>query len=192
MGDPRRFTPHFKGPAHPWQKERIEEEKSVLHDYGLKNKSEVWRISSKVKAFTQQAKTLIAATGTQAEREKEQLFQRLQRIGLIKPGAKLDDILSLTLRNMLDRRLQTIVCKKGLARSMKQARQFITHQHILVGQKIVSSPNYVVPIADEPSVSLIVHSSLSKADHPERVALPPKKSKKRPERRRFGDKRGRR
>ncbi|MBI4150694.1 30S ribosomal protein S4 [Candidatus Woesearchaeota archaeon] len=193
MGDPRRLTSHFRGPGHPWQKERIEDERKVMSEFGLKNKTELWRISSNVKAFTQQAKKLIAATGVQADREKEQLFQRLQRLGLIKAGAKLDDILSLTLRNMLERRLQTMVCRKGFARSMKQARQFITHQHVVVNNKIITSPNYIVLTSEEPSLSIIGSSALSKAEHPERVVLPPKKkSAARPPERRRNDRRGRR
>lgn len=173
MGDPRRLTSHVRGPGHPWQKERIEEERVLMNEYGLKNKQELWRISTKVKDFTQQAKKLIAASGKQADLEKQQLFARLQRIGLVSAGAKLDDVLSLNLKNMLDRRLQTVVFKKGIARSVKQARQFITHQHISVGGKIVTAPSYIVPVIDEHNLSVI--GDLSKADHPERVALPPKK-----------------
>jgi small subunit ribosomal protein S4 len=189
MGDPRRFTSHFRGPAHPWQKERIEEEKVVMREYALKNKSELWRLTTKVKDFTQQAKKLIAATGVQADRDKEQLFSRLQRMGLVQPGSKLDDILGLNLKSILDRRLQSVVFRKGLARSMKQARQFITHQHITVAGKIVSSPNYIVLMADEPSIAIL--GALSKTDHPERVALPPKKkSAAKPEQRRRFDRRG--
>lgn len=193
MGDPRRFTSTFRGPAHPWQKQRIDEEKTVLREYGLKNKSEIWRMSSKIKDFTQQAKKLIALTGKQAELEKQQLFARLQRLGMIKAGAKLDDILGLNLKHILDRRLQTIVCRKGLARSMKQARQFITHQHVVVANKIVSSPNYLVPMADEPHVSIIGESTLAKADHPERVPITKKVQPKRQiDDRRRNDRRGRR
>jgi small subunit ribosomal protein S4 len=164
-----------RGPGHPWQKERIEEERILLNEYGLKNKQELWRLSTKVKDFTQQAKRLIAATGKQADLEKQQLFNRLQRLGLVHAGAKLDDILSLTLKNILDRRLQSLVYKKGFARSIKQARQFITHQHVNVGGKIVSAPSYLVPVGDEHSLSIIAASGLSKADHPERIPLPPKK-----------------
>jgi len=172
MGDPRRLTSHVRGPGHPWQKERIEEEKIFLREYGLKNKEELWRLTTKVKDFTQQAKRLIAATGKQADLEKQQLFARLQRLGLISAGAKLDDILSLNLKNILDRRLQSVVYRKGFARSVKQARQFITHQHVLVGGKIVTAPSYLVPVVEEHNVTLI--GGLSKADHPERVPLPPK------------------
>lgn len=189
MGDPRRFTSHVRGPGHPWQKERIEEERVFMNEYGLKNKQELWRISTKVKDFTQQAKKLIAASGKQADLEKQQLFGRLQRIGLVHSGAKLDDVLSLNLKNMLDRRLQTIVHKKGFARSVKQARQFITHQHVSVAGKIVSAPSYIVPVIDENHIALIATSGLSKADHPERVPLPPKKKSAAREQRQ-GDRRG--
>jgi len=173
MGDPRRLTPNFNTPGHPWQKDRIEEEKRLLKEYGLKNKTEIWRLSSKVKNFTMQAKNLIAATGKQADREKEQLFSRLQRLGLIAAGAKLDDILGLSLKNILDRRLQSVVYKKGFSRSVKQARQFITHNHVAVGGKIITAPSYLVLQSEEPNVVLV--GKLTKTDHPERVPLPPKK-----------------
>ncbi|HSU73283.1 MAG TPA: 30S ribosomal protein S4 [Candidatus Binatia bacterium] len=189
MGDPRRLTSHVRGPGHPWQKERIEEERILLNEYGLKNKQELWRLSTKVKDFTQQAKRLIAATGKQADLEKQQLFHRLQRIGLVHAGAKLDDVLSLTLKNILDRRLQTLVFRKGFSRSVKQARQFISHQHVSVGGKIVSAPSYIVPVIDENTISIIAASGLSKADHPERVPLPPKKKSAAREQR-HGDRRG--
>ena len=173
MGDPRRLTPHFNTPGHPWQKDRIEVEKKMLKEYGLKNKTEIWRLNTKIKGFAQQAKNLIAATGTQAEREKDQLFQRLQKLGLIQAGAKLDDILGLTLKNILDRRLQSVVHKKGFSRTTKQARQFITHNHVSVSGKIITAPSYLVLQAEEPSVEIL--GPLSKVDHPERVPLPPKK-----------------
>ncbi|MBI4145330.1 30S ribosomal protein S4 [Candidatus Woesearchaeota archaeon] len=174
MGDPRRFTSHVIGPGHPWQKERIEEEKVLMNEYGLKNKGELWRASTRVKGFTAQAKKLIAATGTQADREKQQLFQRLQRLGLLPAGAKLDDVLNLTLKSVLDRRLQTLVYRKGFARSVKQARQFITHQHVMVDNKIVTAPSYLVPEAV--TVSFVGASTLAKTDHPERVPIQKKAS----------------
>jgi small subunit ribosomal protein S4 len=182
MGDPRRLTAKYKGPVHPWQKERIEEEKTLIREYGMRNKSELWKLSSKIKDFGAQAKKLIALTGDQADLEKKQLFGRLQRLGLSKPGAELDDVLGLTLRNLLDRRLQTLVHNKGLARSYKQARQFITHKHVLVGGKIVTSPNYIVPLSEEEGISIVPKSALSKEDHPEMIPIvkKPKKPRREP------------
>jgi small subunit ribosomal protein S4 len=174
MGDPHKTKSKYSRPAQPWQKERIEEERTLVREYGLKNKTEIYKTVSRLKTFADLAKKLIAARGDQAEKEKQQLLSRLARLGLIKSGAQLDDVLGLQLKNMLERRLQTMIVRKGLARSMNQARQFIVHEHIMVGNRAVSAPSYHVPVGEEGSLAFISNSTLASASHPER-ALPPKK-----------------
>lgn len=168
MGDPRKLRNKFSGPSHPWQRARMEEEKVLLKEYGLKNKTEIWKVNSKFKSVTKQAKKLIAATGTQADLERLQLINRLNRLGLVKPNAKLDDVLGLNLKDFLERRLQTLVFRKKLAKSAKQARQFISHEHILIGKKKVTAPSYFVKINEEPMISFASTSKLSNSEHPER------------------------
>lgn len=174
MGDPRTIKSKYDRPGHPWQKERIEEERALLREYGLKNKTEIYRARSKLKTFADLAKKLIAARGTQAEKERQQLLTRLARLGLVKQGAQLDDVLGIQLRNILERRLQTMVFRKGLARSINQSRQFIVHEHITVGNRSVSSPGYHVPVDEEATIAFVPASKLANTAHPER-ALPPKK-----------------
>ncbi len=180
MGDPKKTRKKFSMPAHPWQKERIDEEKALVREYGLKNKTEIYRAQSRLKTFADLAKKLIAARGPQAEKERQQLLTRLAKLGLIKTGAQLDDILSLHVKNLLDRRLQTLTFKKGLARSMNQSRQFISHEHITVNKKVVSAPGYHVLTDDEAALAFIGSSPLANAKHSERD-LPPMKIEVRPE-----------
>jgi small subunit ribosomal protein S4 len=168
MGDPRRIRAKFSKPKHPWQKERIEEEKIIKREYGLKNKSEIWRAVSKLKDFSSQAKKLIAARGTQSELETQQLLGKLSRLGLIGQNATLGDVLGLQVENYLDRRLQSILVKKKLARTTKQARQFITHGHIEVRGKKVTAPSYMVLSAEEKQISFRGKSALDNEEHPER------------------------
>ena len=169
MGDPRRIRSKYKRPVHPWQLARIEEEKILLKDYGLKNKKELWKITSKLKNFAKQAKKLIAARGPQAELEKKQLLNKLARLGLIKKGASIDDVLSITIKDLLERRLQTIVYRKKLAKTIKQARQFITHEHIFIGGKKISTPSYLVPVEEEETITFDPTSNLANPEHPERA-----------------------
>ena len=164
----RRIRAKFEGPRHPWEKGRIEEEKRVVYEYGLKNKREIWKLDSQRKRATSQAKKLIAATGTQAEREKKQLLSRLHRMGILSQNAGVDDVLGLTLNDFLIRRLQTLLVKKGLARTMHQARQFITHQHVQVAGKMITSPSYLVLRDEESQIVFVASSSLSNTEHPER------------------------
>lgn len=154
MGDPKRQRKKFSTPSHPWQKERIDEEKKILKEYGLRRKYEVWKMDSMLKKFLHRAKTIIGERTAQSEVEKKQLLERLYLLGLLKKDSKVEDVLNLTLKNILERRLQTLVCKKQLAKTMMQARQFITHEHIEVGSRKITTPSYLVSIEEEQKIKL--------------------------------------
>ncbi len=169
MGDPKRRRKTYTTPPILWNKERMEEERKLLQEYGLKNKKELWKMNSLLSSFAQQAKKLIAATTPQSELEKKQLLTRLSSLGLIPSATNIDDALALDIRKILERRLQTLVFKKGLARTPKQARQFITHGHIAIGNKKITVPSYLVPKSEEDQISFIYASPLTSLEHPERI-----------------------
>lgn len=169
MGDPRKFTNKFAKPGHPWQRARMAEEKPIQKEYGLKTKNELWKATSALKSFANQAKRLTALRTQQAETEKKQLLERLARLGLLKTGATLDDVLALTVKNLLERRLQTIVMRKGLARTAVQSRQLIVHGHVLIKDKKVSAPSYIVPTSEESNITFTPKSSFANPEHPERT-----------------------
>ncbi len=168
MGDPRKLKKKYSAPVHPWQATRIEEERELVKEYGLKNKKELWKANSKLKNFANQAKKLIALRGEQTEKETIQLLDKLKRLGMLEEGSQLSDVLGLTVRSILERRLETLVCNKGLAHSTKQARQYITHRHILVNGIKITAPGYLVPKEKE-NLTFIEKSALANAEHPERT-----------------------
>ncbi|MBW2978222.1 30S ribosomal protein S4 [Candidatus Woesearchaeota archaeon] len=182
MGDPRRIRKKFSGPSHPWQKERIDEEKEFLKEYGLKNKSEVWKADSKLRSFKKQVKKLIRTKTEQSEKEKVQLLTKLVNLGVLPENAGVEDVLGLSIKDILERRLQSVILRKGLARSVKQARQFITHQHIMINNKKITAPGFLVPKGLEDAISFSTSSSLFSTEHPERAVekkkLAPKEKKK--------------
>ncbi len=169
MGHPKLKRKTYKGPTHPWQKERIEVEKELLKEFGLKNKQELWKFNSLLRKYTKTGKKLITLNTPRAEIERAQLLKKLSFMGLIKENAKLEDVLTITLKDILSRRLQTLVYKNKLAKSIRQARQFITHEHILIGDKKITSPSYLVSNQEETSINFISNSPLFNQDHPERV-----------------------
>ena len=70
MGDPRFPSKHYNTPSHPWQKNRIDQEKTLIHQYGLKNKREIWKANTKVRSMRRQARKLTAkANDEQAQKE---------------------------------------------------------------------------------------------------------------------------
>ena len=169
MGDPRKTRAKYQGPRHPWNKERIESEKKLAYEYGLTNKKELWKVESKLKNYKDNIKKLIAQTGPQAEKELEQLYTKLKNYGIIGHDAGADDVLGLGSEEILGRRLQTLVLKHEMAHTAKQARQFITHGHILVGGRKMTVPGYIVPLTEETTIEFNTKSSLYSPDHPERV-----------------------
>ncbi|MFH1126380.1 MAG: 30S ribosomal protein S4 [Candidatus Altiarchaeota archaeon] len=153
MGEPRKQRKKYSRPTHLWRTARFEEENELQKKYGLKNKTEIWRAKAEITSVRRQAIKLQALSGVGAEKEKNDLISRLLKVGLIKSNT-LEAILMLTVEDLLERRLQTIVYRKGLAQTLRQARQLITHGHIMARENVVTVPKYPVKISEEESIRL--------------------------------------
>ena len=166
MGDPRRLKKKYHTPRHPWQKDRLENELKILGRYGLRNKKEIWKMKTKVDEFRSTAKSLLALSAEEAAIQLKEMQTRLNRLGLLPITASLDDILGLSLEDILERRLQTIIVQKGLAHSMDQARQYIVHGHIAIAGTKVTSPSHIVLRKEEDEIRFAPSSPLANPDHP--------------------------
>ncbi len=149
MGDPRKPRKKWMSPAHPWRKERLIEELKLVGEYGLRNKRELWIAQMIIRKFRHHARSLLAAPKEIREEAEKALLRKLYKMGLLPENATLDDILRLSVQDLLERRLQTIVYRKGLARTIYQARQLIVHGHIAIGGRRVTSPGYLVSREEE-------------------------------------------
>ena len=152
MGDPRKLRNKYESPRKVWDAERIRRDKGLTATYGLKNTREIWVALRELKKARSGAMKYLSLGETGAEKGKP-LMERLIKLGIVPQEAKLDDVLALSVENFLDRRLQTRVMKKGLARTPGQARQLVTHGFIAVGGKCVTIPSYVVGVREDPLVS---------------------------------------
>lgn len=136
----------FSWPRKLYDKARIIDENKLVEEYGLKNKREIWKAEAKIKYFRNRAKFLITESGD----EQQKFFGKLRKIGLdVKTIA---DVLALNKEDLLKRRLATIVWKKGLANTARQARQFIVHKKVLVDGRIINIPSYIVPVNLEANI----------------------------------------
>ena len=149
MGDPRRQKKKFKKPAHPFQKDRILEELEFLGRFGLRNKREFWKMRTMLGKWRDLARKSRSLPREQALEVQQTLISKLQRLGVLGPEAEFDDVLLLTVEDILKRRLQTLVYEKGLANTVYEARQKIVHNHIQVGNKRINSPSYIVKKGEE-------------------------------------------
>ena len=165
MGYPGKNTKQYSSPKRRFEKSRIESERTLAITYGLRNKREIWRATEVLRRHRGGAREVLAMISAIGEAPKtvarrDELVGTLQRYGILGSDASMDNILSLKVEDILERRLQTVVYRKGLARSPKQARQLITHGHIAINGQRVSVPSYMVPIAEEAGVMYYATSSL--------------------------------
>lgn len=108
--------------------------------------------------------------------EGDALMRRMLRYGLLAEESsesgkvRLDDILSLTTQRMLERRLQTVVQKLGLAKTPHEARVRIRQRHIRVGKQLVTVPSFMVRASSEANIVYASHSPYSSTGRKGRVA----------------------
>jgi len=170
MGDPRKNRKTYQTPRHPWRKEQLEEELRLLGDYGLRNKRELRRHETQLSEIRGIARTLLGATETQRSQLETDYLRRMSRLGYLPETANVDNILDLSVKDLMERRLQTVVYRAGLARTIHQARQFVSHGHVSIGGDIVSIPGYLVRKEEESRIAFHPLSPVSNSQHPARIA----------------------
>ncbi len=177
MGEPKFSRPRTQTPTHPWKQARIDEEHDLKERYGLKKVGgmrEIWREKSALRRHRNQAMKLIGrvdSTEGHYAKEKEQLLNSLTKKGLLQTGADVGDVLEINVEHMLSRRLQSVVYYKGLAPSMRAARNLIVHGHICIGDQRMTVPGYHVLKEEEDSLQYSENSPFVDPVHPFRKEL---------------------
>ena len=137
------------------------EELEFLGRYGLRNKREFWKMRTTLGNWRSIARKSRSLSTERAAEVQETLSKKLIRLGVVGPEARFEDVLSLTVEDLLKRRLQTIVFEKGFAKTIYQARQFIVHGHIQVVGIKIDSPSYIVKKEEEDFISYAPSSPLT-------------------------------
>lgn len=166
MGDPKKQRKKFDTPRFPWQIDALDTELKLLGQYGLRNKREIWRHKTLLSKYRGIGRSLLGMSTEERKKQEKQLLDRLNRLGILPEESALDDVLDLTLEDILERRLQTLVFQRGLAQSIQQSRQLITHGHIAIDGKRVSTPSYLVLKDEETKIAYTPKSPLTNPDHP--------------------------
>ncbi|MCK4730274.1 MAG: 30S ribosomal protein S4 [Candidatus Aenigmarchaeota archaeon] len=151
MGDPKKLRRKWKRPRKTFNTARIAADKELKKNYGFRRKKEIWKLDYAFKHLMRRARKILATKDKEAE---EILMNKLIKMGLIEKKVHIDEILSMSFEDLCERRLQTILFKKGLATTLKQARQFIAHKKVRVGEKMVNQPNYLVLKDEEDKIKL--------------------------------------
>ncbi len=171
MGEPKFSRPKTQTPTHPWKQARIDEEHDLKERYGLKKVGgmrEIWKEKSALRRHRNQAMKLIGRVDSSEghyAKEKEQLLDSLTKKGLLQDGADVGDVLEINVEHMLSRRLQSVVYYKGLAPSMRSARNLIVHGHICIGDQRMTVPGYHVLKEEEDQLRYSANSPFASEEH---------------------------
>ncbi len=163
MGDPKKHRKKYERPYKPWDRKFLEESNRLAGEYGLRNKRELLRVSYLARKYRRIARELIA-NPEEAERELEPVLKKLKRLGVLSQDATLDDMLDLSVEQFLERRLQTLVWRKGFAKTPYMARQLITHGHIRVAGRRIKQPGYLVTLDEEDKIECTHPNCLEKQE----------------------------
>ena len=161
MGDPKTPRRIWKKPKNPLNYNLMMDELKTLGTFGLKTKRELWKARTNLSKLRHQARSLLALRQEIRKEKEPVLINSLSKIGLVDKNSTLDDILNLQVTDLLSRRFQTIVQRKLYFKTPYHARQAIVHGHIMIGDRIVTIPSYVVKIDEEPKIHLIPESSFN-------------------------------
>jgi len=161
MGDPKTPRRIWKKPKRPLNYNLMMDELKTLGTFGLKTKKELWKARTNLSKLRHQARSLLALRQEIRKEKEPVLINSLSKIGLVDKNSTLDAVLNLQVTDLLSRRLQTIVQRKLYFKTPYHARQAIVHGHIMIDDRIVTIPSYVVKIDEEPKIHLIPESSFN-------------------------------
>jgi small subunit ribosomal protein S4 len=147
----KKLKKQYDTPNEGWDEERINREIQLMDDYGLKNKREIYKAQSQLRDLRQEARNLVASEN---ETERKELIRKTNRLGLVRQDAELEEILSLNLTDLLDRRLQTAVDRRGYTDTVKEARQLVVHGHVYVDGQRVTVPGYLLTQDEEKEIEV--------------------------------------
>jgi small subunit ribosomal protein S4 len=133
-----------------WNRVRIDHEHEIKERYGLRNLRELWTASTEVSRIRRNAREVLSNKA--GEKVGKDIIGRLSKYNIVGKDAKVDDLLGVTPEAILSRRLQSIVLKVGLSKTIKQSRQLITHGFISINGRKVKSPGYLVTSEEEHGV----------------------------------------
>lgn len=147
----KKLQKQYETPNEGWSEERIQREDELIEEFGLKNKKEVYKAQSELRALRREARKLVAE---EDETQRKALINKANSLGFVQDDAGLEDILTLNVTDILQRRLQSAVNRRGYADTAKEARQIVTHGHVYIDGERVNIPGYLLTKEEEKTIEV--------------------------------------
>jgi len=160
MGDPKYPRKVWRKPKRPLNYELKMDELKTLGTFGLRTKRELWKAHTELSRVRHQARSLLALRQEVRAEKEPILMKSLTRVGLVNDDATLDDVLNLNVDDLLARRFQTLVTKKLGFKTPYQARQAVIHGHVMIGDRKIDIPSYIVTVEEENNIHFTAESKI--------------------------------
>jgi len=142
----KKLKKQYETPNEGWSEERIQREDELIEQFGLKTRKKFTKGESELRALRREARRLVAE---EDETQRKALINKANSLGFVQEDAGLEDILTLNVTDILNRRLQSAVSRRGYADTPKEARQIVTHGHVYVDGNRVNIPGYLLTKEEE-------------------------------------------
>jgi len=147
----KKLRKQFETPNESWSEDRMQREEELIEEFGLKNKEEVYKAESTLRSLRREARKLVAE---QDESQRQALIKKSHETGLVREDAQLEDILPLNTTDILERRLQTAVNRRGYSDTVREARQMVSHGHVYIDGERVTIPGYLLTQEEEKQIEV--------------------------------------
>ncbi|MES1902395.1 MAG: hypothetical protein MHPSP_001118 [Paramarteilia canceri] len=142
------------GVKEPYNKQNLESQLALTAKYALKSKAELGIYINMMRKAKMNAVELGKLPVKNPKRivEENALIRHLTMYGILtsETGStedlRLENVLTLTLENFLDRRLSSVVWTSRKARNCHDARVLVNHGHITVNDYVCKTPSMLVRV----------------------------------------------
>lgn len=156
----RRYKKVTNKPKNPFEKKRFESELKTINKYGLKSKVELWKyqlLIAKLKKISGKVlRNEIDYDSSAVVSKKYNLLWFCFKFNLLlESESGLEYVLRVSLEQMLERRIQFLIVRLGMATTCHEARIKLLHKRVMFKTQSIDKPSFLVRKSNEDKIKFM-------------------------------------